>query len=97
MNDYIFLMHNDATAPIDPALWPPYLEALRKRGVLQGGSAIAGGETIRRHGTPAPVSHHLGGYIRITADSLEDARLSLAGNPVFESDGTVEIRELPRD
>jgi hypothetical protein len=97
VKDYIFLMHNDATAPIDPALWPPYLAALRERGVLQGGSAIADGETIRKRGNPAPVSGHLGGYIRITADSLKDARLSLAGNPVFECGGTVEIRELPRD
>jgi hypothetical protein len=97
MKDYIFLMHNDDTAPIAPALWPPYLAALRERGVLQGGSAIADGETVRKHGTAAPVSRHLGGYIRITADSLEDARLSLIGNPVFESGGTVELQELPRD
>jgi hypothetical protein len=97
MKDYIVLMHNDATAPIDPALWPPYLAALRERGVLLGGSAIADGETTRKSGTPAPVSRHLGGYIRITADSLEDARLALTGNPIFECGGTVEIRELPRD
>jgi hypothetical protein len=97
VKDYIVLMHNDATAPIDPALWPPYLAALRERGVLQGGSAIADGETLRKSGPPAPVSRHLGGYIRIIADSLDEARLSLIGNPVFESGGTVEVRELPRD
>lgn len=32
----------------------------------------------------------------VAADSLDAARALLAGNPVFEAGGTVEIRELPR-
>jgi hypothetical protein len=38
----------------------------------------------------------LSGYIRISAGDLDEARGLLAGNPVFEAGGTVEIRELPR-
>jgi hypothetical protein len=38
----------------------------------------------------------IGGFIRVEAESLADAEALLAGNPVFE-DGTVEIRELPKD
>ena len=38
----------------------------------------------------------LAGYIRVTADSLDQAKTLLAGNPVYEAGGTVEIRELPR-
>jgi hypothetical protein len=32
----------------------------------------------------------------VQADSIDDARRFLEGNPVFEAGGTVEIRELPR-
>ena len=35
-----------------------------------------------------PVSAHLGGYLRVRAESLDDARRFLAGNPVYESGGT---------
>jgi hypothetical protein len=37
----------------------------------------------------------LAGYIRVRADNLDEAKSLLAGNPVFEAGGTVEIRELP--
>ena len=43
------------------------------------------------------MTSHLSGYLRVEAASLEDACRFLEGNPVFESGGTVEIRELPRD
>jgi hypothetical protein len=42
------------------------------------------------------VTAHLTGYIRVTADSIDQARSLLTGNPHFEAGGTVEIRELPR-
>ena len=47
-------------------------------------------------GVPAALSAHLAGFIRVGAPSLEQAKTLLNGNPVFESGGTVEIRELPR-
>ncbi len=40
---------------------------------------------------------HISGFIRIEADDLEHATRLLAGIPVYEAGGTVEIRELPRD
>jgi hypothetical protein len=94
MPDYILLMHDDAEA--DDAAWAPYLDGLRRRGCFQGGSAIGDGLCLRKDGTPAPVSAHLAGYIRVTAHSLDDAGSLLVGNPQFEAGGTVEIRELPR-
>jgi len=93
--DYILLMHDDA-AP-GPQDWEPYFKRLRASGAFQGGSAIGSGVCARKNGTPPPVTAHLGGYIRITAQDLDDARTFLEGNPVYEAGGTVEIRELPRD
>jgi hypothetical protein len=38
----------------------------------------------------------LTGFIRVRAKSLEQAKALVAGNPLYEAGGTVEIRELPR-
>ena len=94
MPDYILLMHDDSDA--DDSAWAPYLQRLQQGGFFQGGSAIGGGVCLRKSGTPAPVTAHLAGFIRINADSLDQAKSLLTGNPVFEAGGTVEIRELPR-
>ena len=94
MTDYIFLMHDDAAggAGLD---WERYLSRLREAGVFQGGSAIGNGQCERKSGaTPAPTAH-ITGFIRVTALDMAHAQLLLAGNPVFEAGGTVEIRELP--
>jgi len=94
MVDYIFLMHDDATAGDED--WEPYLRKLRQAGVFQGGSAIGDGVCARKDRSPEPVTANLAGYIRVSANSLDHAKSLLAGNPVFEAGGTVEIRELPR-
>jgi hypothetical protein len=94
MPDYIFFMHGDSVA--DEPSWEPYLRRLNESGAFEGGSAIGEGVCARKAGTPAPLTAHLVGFIRVSADSLAAARSLLPGNPVFEAGGTVEIRELPR-
>ena len=99
MNDYLLLMHDDAEdatkAGADGA-WAAYLEMLRASACFDGGSAIGGGICVRKTGQAGGITPGLGGYLRVRAASLEDARRFLDGNPVFEAGGTVEIRELPR-
>jgi hypothetical protein len=94
MPDYLFLMHNDAVA--GERTWAPYVQGLLEDGILRGGSAIGDGVCERKNGVPATLTAHLVGFMRVKADSLEHARSLLAGNPVFEAGGTVEIRELPQ-
>src|ERR1700738_286342 len=94
MAEYIFLMHEDAGA--DEKRWEPYLRKLKQGGFFQGGSAIGNGICARKSGAPVSVTEHLTGFIRVDADSLDQAKSLLMGNPVFEAGGTVEIRELPR-
>jgi hypothetical protein len=94
MTDSIFLMHDDAIG--DDKAWGPYLDRLKQDGFFEGGSAIGGGVCARRSGELPPVTSHLIGYIRVNADGINQAKSLLAGNPVFEAGGTVEIRELPR-
>lgn len=94
MPDFIFLMHDDAPggARLD---WDPYLTRLREAGVFQGGSAIGAGACVKKSGEAPEPTAHISGFVRVTADSLAGAQALLAGNPVFEAGGTVEIRELP--
>ncbi len=95
MPDYLFLMHDDA--PGDENDWGPYLAKLKQSGRFEGGSAIGDGVCVRKDGEPPSLTAHLTGYIRVNADGFDHARTMLAGNPHFESGGTVEIRELPRE
>ena len=94
MKDFILLMHGDAKGVGD---WEAYLASLRARGVFDGGSSIGEGICCRKNGHVPETTRQLTGYIRMRAESLEAAKDLLAGNPVYEAGGTVEIRELPRD
>lgn len=94
MGEYILFMHDDASD--DEKTWKPYVQRLKESGCFQGGSAIGDGVCARKNGAAPSVTAHLTGYIRVNADSLDDAKSMLAGNPLFEAGGTVEIRELPR-
>ena len=94
MTEFILLMHDDAAGDAEGG-WQPYLGKLQRAGVFEGGSAIGEGACFRKVGAPAPVTTQVVGYIRVEAKSLEEATSLLAGNPVYEAGGTVEIRELP--
>jgi hypothetical protein len=89
-------MHDDTTAPVRTGEWAIYLGGLQAAGCFQGGSAIGGGICARKSGTVPEIARQISGFIRVGAADLEQARALLAGNPVFEAGGTVEMRELPR-
>ncbi len=98
MPDYLFLMHGDAPPGCGgrDENWGRYIGRLRASGHFAGGSEVGGGICVRKAGTVPSVSAQLTGFIRVSAARLDEARSLLAGNPVFEAGGTVEIRELPR-
>ncbi|CAN5158833.1 hypothetical protein BH11MYX1_BH11MYX1_02150 [soil metagenome] len=92
VNEYILLHHDDATAE---AGWNEYLAKLRASGQFDGGSSIGAGACFNKSGPAKPTSSVVG-FVRVRAESLDAARTFLAGNPVYEAGGTVEIRELPK-
>lgn len=98
MNDYIFLMHNDARddGHSRDNGWAAYIAKLQQSGVFQGGSAIGDGICMSKAGTRPDITTKLSGFIRVQAESLSRAQELVHGNPVFEAGGTVEIRELPK-
>jgi hypothetical protein len=96
VEEFILLMHGDATQAEDEAAWGPYLARLEAGGHLRGGSAIGGGVSLRKACEAAAVTGQLTGFVRVAADSLDAARGLVEGNPVYEAGGTVEVRALPR-
>src|ERR1700752_2573598 len=95
MPDFIFLMHDDH--PGEPGLdWDPYLTRLREAGVFQGGSAIGDGACVRKAGATPDTTAHISRCVRFAARDFAHAQSLVAGCPVFEAGGTVEVRELPR-
>nr|WP_316642080.1 YciI family protein [uncultured Roseateles sp.] len=99
MTDYILLMHDDVPAECRTASeagWDGYIAKLAASGRFSGGSSIGPGACFRKDGAARATSSALLGYIRVQAESLDEAQKLLAGNPTFEAGGTVEIRELPQ-
>lgn len=96
MADFLLLMHGDYRRSDQAENWQPYLDRLQSLGALRGGSAMGTGLCVRRSGEAAGLTDHLVGYVKIDARDLEHARELVAGNPIYEAGGTVEIRALPR-
>ena len=100
MNDYILLMHDDVPderRAASDAGWPEYITQLASSGCFDGGSSIGPGVCVRKDEAHGPMVSPLSGYLHVRAESLDDAKRLVAGNPTFEAGGTVEIRELPRN
>jgi YCII-related domain len=97
MPEFILLMHDDTLRFPDSAQWDAYIGVLHARGAFVGGSSIGGGVALRAGAAPAPLTAQLAGFIRVRAADLAAAQALVAGNPVYASGGTVEVRELPLD
>ena len=99
MNEFILLMHGDvadSAASDEGERWSAYMSTLRQSGRFDGGSAMSAGMCIKKEGVACHPSQ-LTGFIRVRAESLDDAKQFLIGNPVYEAGGTVEICALPKD
>ncbi len=98
MGDYILFMHgdvNDRPMAGDGERWNTYLSMLRQSEHFTGGSSIKVGWSANRSGTAKPPSG-ITGFIQVRAANIEEAKLFLKGNPVYDAGGTVEICELVR-
>lgn len=100
MKDFILFMYDDApdaVAASDGASWGSYFSTLHASGQFDGGSSIGSGKKFRKHCPDQDSGMGMSGFIRVRAADLAHAKAFLAGNPIYEAGGTVEIRELPRD
>lgn len=99
MNDYILLMHDDAPCAANAAdehSWAHYFAMLFSSGHFEDGCAIGDGACFSKFGAANRNPSQLTGFIKVKANSLQEAQSLLCGNPVYEAGGTVEIHELPQ-
>lgn len=87
MADYVMLMMGSESV----GDWGVYMEKLIASGKFRGGSSLG-------HGISAAKGHCDGGsevtgYMRFSADTIEEVRNLLLGNPLYEAGGRVEILE----
>lgn len=76
--------------------WDTYIERLVASGRFRGGSSLGNGAAFSKS-RPDPAQSGVTGFMRFEADSIDQVRELLAGNPVFEAGGIVEIHELIED
>ena len=81
--------------------WGAWIQALSKTGnfkagdpLQSGGRVLRGKKKIVTDGPFAEAKDLVGGYLLISANDLDDATELARGCPIFESDGTVEVRPI---
>ncbi len=81
--------------------WGAWMGQLKEEGKLIDGLPLNGdGKVVSQKGevvTSGPFaegSEIVGGYLIVTAESLDDAVDISKGCPIFEHEGTVEVREI---
>jgi len=74
--------------------WEAYIDTLAKSGKLRGGSSLGNGIKVSK-GLPDDECS-VTGYIRLEVSDLDEAKLLLKGNPLYEAGGFVELlAEVP--
>ena len=79
-----------------------WIESLRQSGIYKagdplepGGKVLSGkGGQLVTDGPFAEAKETVGGYFMIAADSLDAASRIAMGCPIFDNDGTVEVRQI---
>lgn len=110
MADYLFLFRGGdaAMAKMSPEelqknmqKWMGWIEGLSKDGIFkagepldQKGMVIRGKKQVVTDGPYAESKDLVGGYLIVKAATLSKAAQIAKGCPIFESNGSVEIREI---
>ena len=110
MTDYLFLFRGGdaAMAKMSPeqmqqhmAKWMAWIDQLSKAGTFKAGEpleskgkVLRGKKQVVTDGPYAESKDVVGGYLIVTAASLAKATDIAKGCPIFESDGSVEVREI---
>jgi hypothetical protein len=109
MNDFLYLFRGGASerSALSPEVmqehmskWQSWMGQLAHEGKLKDGLPLnTSGSTVKKGGivTDGPFSEgkeFVGGYLIVKAADLKDACTIAKGCPIFEHDGTVEVRQI---
>ena len=87
MPDYVMLMMGTASE----GDWDSYIESLIESGKFRGGSSLGNSVAVVK-GEEDGVSS-VSGFMRFSADNIKEVRSLLAGNPLYEAGGRIELLE----
>ena len=81
--------------------WFTWIEGLRKSGNYEagdplqpGGKLVKGKKKVVTDGPYAEAKDLVGGFLKVTASTLDEAVELSRGCPIFEVDGEVEVRQV---
>jgi hypothetical protein len=82
--------------------WADWIQALTKTGNFKageplersGGKVLKGKKKLVSDGPYAEAKDVVGGYLLVTAKNLDEATELARGCPIFESEGSVEVRAI---
>ena len=109
MTDFLYLFRSVPTgrtpSPEDMQRsmqkWGAWIQELSQKGTFKGGEplqgagkVVAGAKKLVTDGAFAESKEIVGGYLIVTANSLDEATDLSKGCPIFEEGGSVEIREI---
>jgi len=87
MPNYMMVMMGSASS----GDWDSYVEQLVESGKFRGGSSLGNGVSVSKGKEDDKC--RVTGFMRFSADSIEDVRQLLSGNPLYEAGGCVELLE----
>ena len=109
MSEYLYVFRggqdmNKASAAdkqANMAKWQGWIKGLAEKGISKGGQPLDGtGKVLRGRGktvTDGPYAEAkdvIGGYLIVNAKSLDEAAEHARGCPIFDHDGSVEVRAI---
>ena len=109
MKDYVLLFRGGLDfATVTPEQlqktmmkWKAWMEELTKQGKFSGGQRLTKNGSVlkgqKKQITDGPYTESkeiVGGYIAIKANDLDDAIETAKGCPIFDYDGSTEVREV---
>lgn len=95
MTQYLLLIENNATSPIDPNQWSGFFERASASGYFKGGSELGAPQTFGDTETAHAVDF-MAGYMRFDAENKEALLPLLADHPVVANGGSVHLFEMPK-
>ena len=81
--------------------WMTWIEAMKNQNIyLEGeplqpnGCTISGADKVITDGPYAEAKDLVGGYVLISADNLDNAKREALNCPIYQANGSVEVREI---
>ena len=71
--------------------WDDYIEKLVSSGKFRGGSSLGNGVSVVKGKVDG--GFEVTGYMRFSAESIEEVKELIDGNPVYEAGGSIELLE----